>query len=397
MLTTYAALGMTVGSWGARVPDVRVQAGLDEGALGVALLGVALGAVAGSWVGGGLVRRLGIRTVLTGAWVAMALALVPPGLAGSWGALAGAATVFGLAMGVVDVAMNGAGLHLDGLSDVPLFNGLHAGWSAGVLVGTGAGAAAVAVGLTPGAHLALVAGVLGLAAWFHGPDLPDSHVATVADALRPENAALGSSGRGQVGRLTALAGVCGAIFLANGALLDWSGILVRDDLGGGPGLGALAVTGLAAGSLVGRLAGDHLTARWGPPRLLRTGALVTGLALLVALADPWTPAVPLLLVLAGAGVASSVPLAFAAAGRTRGDRGLALVTTAGYGCHLAGPLLIGGLAQAASLRVALLVPVALVATTAALAWSTDHGGTDVQRRAGRGATEAVRSRSSSMR
>lgn len=367
VLATYAALGVTVGTWGARVPDVRVRTGLDEGALGAALLGLALGAVAGSWLGNGLLRRHGTRPVLTGAWVAMAVALVPPGLAGSWGSLAGAVTVLGVAMGVVDVAMNGAGLHLDGLSEVPLFSGLHAGWSAGVLVGTGAGAVAVAAGLAPGVHLALVAGVLVLAAATHGPHLPASHGAAVAEALHEEGAARPGA------RLAALAGVCGATFLANGALLDWSGVLVREDLGGGPGLGALAVTGLAAGSLVGRLAGDHLTARWGPDRLLRVGAMVTVGALLAVLADRWTPAVPLLFLLAGAGVASSVPLAFAAAGRLHGDRGLALVTTAGYGCHLVGPALIGGLAHAASLRVALLVPVVLVALTATLAWSTASG------------------------
>ena len=144
MRGAFWALGLTAGSWGSRIPDVKDDLGLSEGALGSALLGLSIGAVIGAWFGGLLVHRLGGRRVITGSWALVGLLLLTPGLAGSWAALAGAALVVGLAIGVLDVSMNGAGVQLEQQAAEPLLNGLHARWSAGVLVGAGVGAALVA-------------------------------------------------------------------------------------------------------------------------------------------------------------------------------------------------------------------------------------------------------------
>jgi len=381
VLAAFVAMGLAVGTWGARVPDVRADLDLSEGSLGAALLGLSIGAVAGSWLGGALVRRLGARRVVTGGWLLMAATLVPPGLAGSWATLAASLTAVGLAIGVIDVAVNGAGVQLEEVSDEPLLSGLHAGWSGGVLVGAGAGALAVAAGVGTGPHLVLVAGTVAVTALVAGPHVPAGRIAVIAEALH-DGAADGSGPRRRAAtrRLSALAAIGGAIFLVEGALLDWSGILVRDDLGGGAVLGALAVTGFSAGGLVGRMAGDGLAARWGPDRLIRVGVVVATVAFGAALASPWAAPVPVLLGVVGVGIAPSVPLAFAAAGRAHGERGIAVVTTAGYGSYLAGPGIIGGLAHAVTLQAALVVPLLLVAATGALAWSTrppsrDRGGT----------------------
>src|SRR5688500_9227060 len=109
-------MGVAVGSWGTRVPDVRDHLDLGDGSLGAALLGLAVGAGLGSWLGGLLVRRFGARPVVTGAWLALAVTLVGPGLAGSWAALTAAVAAFGLAIGVLDVAVNGAGVQLEASS-----------------------------------------------------------------------------------------------------------------------------------------------------------------------------------------------------------------------------------------------------------------------------------------
>lgn len=370
VLGAFGALGVVVGSWGARVPDVREDLDLGEGSLGAALLGLSVGAVLGSWAGGLLVRRFGSRPVVTVAWVAMALAVLPPGLAGSWGQLTAAVAVFGLAIGVLDVAMNGAGVQLETTSHEPLLSGLHAGWSGGVLAGAGLGALAVAADVGTAAHLAAVGVVVAVIGVAVGRHVPDGRIATVAEEHHDDAERAEAGRRGRARRLAALAGIGGAIFLAEGALLDWAGVLVREDLGGGPVLGALAVTGFSAGGLVGRLAGDRLAARWGPDRLIRAGVAVATAAFAAALASPWPGPVPVLLAVVGGGIAPSVPLAFAAAGRSFGEHGIATVTTAGYGAYLAGPAVIGGLAHASDLQVALVLPLGLVAAVALLAWST---------------------------
>lgn len=366
VLGAFTALGFTTGSWGARIPDVKDALDLSEGALGTALLGLSVGAVAGSWLGGLLVRRLGSRRVVTGSWVAVGLAVVLPGLAGSWAALAGAELVLGLGIGVLDVSMNGAGIQLEQEADRPLLSGLHGGWSGGVLLGAGLGALAVAVELPVDVHLAVAALVVLGGAAVLARRVPAGRIEHLSSSDDPAAGPAPS----RPGRLAALAAIAGCVFLAEGALLDWAGVLVREDLDGGALLGALAVTGVSAGGLAGRLAGDRLALAWGSTRLVRIGVTAATVALGLSLLSPVAVPVPLLLVVVGAGLAPAVPLAFAAAGRLRGEHGIAVVTTAGYGAYLGGPGIIGGLAHATALRWALVLPLALVAAVWLLAWST---------------------------
>ncbi len=368
VLLAFLALGFAVGSWGARIPDVRSDLDLSEGALGSALLGLSVGAVAGAWLGGLLVRRLGSRRVVAAGWLAVGLLVVPLGLVETWPALAASLLAVGLAIGVLDVSMNGAGVQLEHEADEPLLSGLHAGWSGGVLLGAGVGAVAVAADVPVDAHVLFVGIVVIALGLVFGRDVPDGRIDPVDEAVHGEDGARATGARRW--RLTALATIGGCIFLAEGALLDWAGVLVREDLDGGALLGALAVTGVSAGGLAGRLAGDRLAAAWGPPRLIQLGVAAATVAFALCLLSPAAWAVPLLLVVVGFGLAPAVPLAFAAAGRLRGEHGIAVVTTAGYGAYLAGPGVIGALAHATALRLALLVPLALVALVWMMAWST---------------------------
>jgi MFS family permease len=366
VLGAFVALGSATGSWGARIPDVKDDLDLTEGALGTALLGLSIGAVTGSWAGGLLVRRIRSRPVVAGSWAVVGLALVLPGLAGSWATLAAAELLLGLAIGVLDVSMNGAGVQLEHEADEPLLSGLHGGWSGGVLLGAGSGALAVAADVPVPVHLAVVGAAIVAGAVVCARHVPAGRIAPVDLAATSD----GGARPARAGRLAALAAIGGCVFLAEGALLDWAGVLVREDLDGGALLGALAVTGVSAGGLVGRLAGDRLAAAWGPSRLVRIGVAAAVVALGLSLVSPVAPPVPVLLVVVGAGLAPAVPLAFAAAGRLRGEHGIAVVTTAGYGAYLGGPGIIGGLAHATALRWALVLPLALVAAVWLLAWST---------------------------
>jgi len=367
VLGAFTALGFAVGSWGARIPDVKDELDLTEGALGTALLGLSVGAVLGAWIGGLLVRRLGSRRVVGGGWMVVGLAVVLPGLAGSWATLAAAELALGLAVGVLDVSMNGAGVQLEHDARQPLLSGLHAGWSGGVLLGAGLGAVAVAADLAVDVHLVIVGVVVLAAVAVWARHVPDGRIEHAGSASSDDPVAARPARRG---RLAALAAIGGCVFLAEGALLDWAGVLVREDLDGGKLLGALAVTGVSAGGLAGRLTGDRLAAAWGSARLVRISVAVATVALALCLLSPVAFPVPLLLVVVGAGLAPAVPLAFAAAGRLRGEHGIAVVTTAGYGAYLGGPGIIGGLAHATALRWALVLPLLLVALVMALAWST---------------------------
>jgi MFS family permease len=363
VLGAFAVAGATIGSWGSRIPAVRNELELSEGALGTALLGASVGAVAGAWLGGMAERRFGSRPVIRSSWLILGASLAPPALAPSWATLTLSLLVLGLAMGVLDVSMNAAGVIVESRAGRPVLSGLHGGWSGGLLVGAALGAAAVAAGLDVDVHLPLAGGLLVGMGLVAGPWLPEGPVPQ--DDPPPSGGSAVAPGGGR--RMAALAAIGGCVFLAEGAAIDWSGVLVDGDFGGTQLQGSLAVTGVSAGGLVGRLVGDRLVQRFGPVRVVRRGSILAavGLGATLLVAQP-VPA-PLLLALMGGGLASAVPLAFGAAGRLGGSRGIAIVTTAGYGAYLTGPAVIGGLGEAVGLRGALLVLLVLLLAVGVLA------------------------------
>src|ERR671914_892650 len=153
--------GTTTATWAARVPAIQQDLELSAGALGLAVLGLEGGAIAGLPAGGALATRLGSRAALRIGFALYPVALLAVGLAGSLAGLAGALAVMAFATSINDVAMNAQGVELERRARRPLLSGLHAGHSFGVLAGGLAGTAAAAAGLGVGTHFAIVA-ALGL-------------------------------------------------------------------------------------------------------------------------------------------------------------------------------------------------------------------------------------------
>jgi fucose permease len=141
----------------------------------------------------------------------------------------------------------------------------------------------------------------------------------------------------------------------------------------------VAATGFAAFSLtmmVGRFTGDRLIDRFGRVRLLTAGAAVAGTALAAALLWGDTRAALVAFALAGLGMSTMFPIAFSVAGTLGGaapGAAIATVATMAYGAGLAGPPLIGFLAAATSLPVALSVLVVAAAAIATFAGRAIRG------------------------
>lgn len=145
-------------------------------------------------------------------------------------------------------------------------------------------------------------------------------------------------------------------FMAEGAMGDWSAIYIRMDLGASP---ATAAWGFAAFSLtmaIGRFSGHRLVARFSPAAILVAGAVIAAATLAVALLVGHPASAAVGFAGTGFGLANVAPIVFSAAGRLpelAPGIGIAAVSTAGYGGFLAGPPLIGLVAEASGLPVGL--------------------------------------------
>ena len=141
--------------------------------------------------------------------------------------------------------------------------------------------------------------------------------------------------------------LCFLVMVTEGAMGDWSGIYLKQDLGAAGSAAATGFAGFSLGMALARLAGDDLARRWGSGRLLSAGmALVTvALAIVLLVGDPVVAVVGFALI--GVGIANAVPLLFSAAGRVPpSGPSLAAVFTVGYTGFIVGPPLIGVLADA---------------------------------------------------
>jgi MFS family permease len=162
--------------------------------------------------------------------------------------------------------------------------------------------------------------------------------------------------------------------VGEGSASDWSAVYMTQELGTSQALGALAFTAFAVTMAITRFAADPLRTRFGNVVLVRGGSLVAagGLGLGLLIHEPAAAIAGFALL--GLGLAAVVPIAFAAAGeiepRATG-RLVGRVATVGYVGSVAGPIAIGWLAEATSLRAALGLVVLLALVIAVSARAAD--------------------------
>src|SRR3954453_8133088 len=155
--------GAVFAAWSTRLPAIKEDLHLTNGALALAILGLEAGAIAGLPAGGAIVARAGSHAALRAGFVAYPLGLVAIGFADGVGTLALALAAMAVANSVVDVAMNARGVELERRYRRPLLSGMHAGHSLGLAAGGLAGTVAGGAGVPVRAHFAVTA-ALGVAA-----------------------------------------------------------------------------------------------------------------------------------------------------------------------------------------------------------------------------------------
>jgi predicted MFS family arabinose efflux permease len=347
--------GAVIGAWVSQIPWIQERFGLSSVQIGLIILCMSLAVIVAVPIAGQAVARRGSGPVAVAGGVACIVAVNGPVLAPDPLLTAAALVVLGGASAAMDVAMNSHGVHIETAGGRPIMSSLHAGWALGGAAGAAIGAAGAALGLDGRVTVAIAAVLLGLLLLACAPRLGAGSAAE-GEAAAPFT--LPSRG------VALLAALCLLVMMTEGAMADWSGILMRQDLGASAALAALAYAVFTIGMTAGRLVGDALNRRIGPVRLLQAGAAVTAIPMTVMLLAGSAPVALACLFLLGLGVANGVPLMFSAAGRQPGTApgpGIAAVSSTGSIGFLVGPPLIGFLAGATTLiwALAVLVPAAV--------------------------------------
>ena len=359
-VTVFFALdGFAVASFFGRLPAIQERLDLSNGQIGLALLALTVSLLISQPLAAALASRRGSAPLVTAGGLMVSAAITAPAFAASFGTLVLSTAAIGFTTGVLDVTMNMQGVAAERRLPKPILSGLHAAFSIGVLGGALAAGAAASADQSPQTHLLGVG--IGCALV----------TLAVAPALLPPGADAASGGPSFARPSKALAGVGAIAFcvlLAEGAIADWSAIHLAETLSASD---ATAVAGLAAFSAtmtIGRLLGDRITQRLGSVAHLRGGALVAAAGIVVAATGPSVPVAVAGFAFAGIGLSALFPLVVRAAADSAGDTpgpAIAAVSTAGYGGLVTGPPLVGFLAEATSLRLALAAVLGLLCLAAA--------------------------------
>lgn len=355
VLAIFALQGAVFGSWAPRVPALAEHVHATTGSLGLALLGGSVGMITGASLTGRLCARFGARIVVLASTLMTAGVLVLLAMAPSTAVLGLVLAVLGTSVGALDVAMNIAAVTVVRRTGRPLMPVFHAAFSFGGLTGALGAALAAAYGWGPPVHFSVVAVVAAIVTLVIAPRVANEPTATAAGHRHSTGSSLA---RRPVLWLLAAVALCSAV--AEGASADWSALFAVRERGLDEAAAALVYAGFSVTMAVTRLVGERAERRWGGERLLASGALAASGGLMLAVAVPGAWASYAGFALAGIGLAYAFPVALGLAGAvgrradgSGGEREIGFVTAIAYSGFLLGPPMVGGIAQATNLAVAL--------------------------------------------
>ncbi|NUB91643.1 MFS transporter [Haloterrigena sp. SYSU A121-1] len=373
----FVILGAIFATWAVRIPAIETLLRLSKADIGIALLGLAVGSVLGLIASGVLVARYGAKAVVRLAIVTYCLLLPVIPLSGGLYSLLAVLAGFGFGKGLLDVAANTQALHIERVYSRQIMGGFHALYSAGALLGSLVGALFTGLGLSARAHFLVLAATflaIGLAAsvWLLPPDEADADETDTEFAL-PSREILGFC----------LIGFCA--LLVEGIANDWSAVFLEGAAGARPAVAALGFAAFALAMTLGRFAADRAVDAIGPRRFIRLTVAISALGVIVTLV-PIPPVALLGFGILGFGIGGVAPVNLSLVGRADLERSsesaVAAVSTSSYAGFAVGPVAIGLLADATSLRIAFLPAIGVAAVIATLTFTLPGRG---------GSSPAVRS------
>lgn len=339
--TTFLLNGFVIGGWAPAIPAFKDKHNLAESELGLMILMVGIGSLVTMPITGGFIARQGSTGVLkVAAWactIFMSLALLSPNLPLAIAAL----LAFGGGVGSMDVAMNANAARVESVHDRTIMSSCHGFWSLGALFGVVIGGtlqglvgmAGQAIGITV---IMLIVTAIAL------PWLMHDQVETEPGTEKPK-LKLPRSWAIYLIALTAFAG-----FTAEGAVLDWAALYLRDEREVPGWMAGYAFAAFSAMMALVRFVGDPVRTRLGDLLTFRLCAITATIGLLIAGLSPSLVGSLIGFAIAGLGLANIVPIGFAAADRVPGiprGIGISIATFFGYAGILVAPPLIGFAAE----------------------------------------------------
>lgn len=334
--------GFTFASWASRIPHIQATLNLGEGALGSVLLALPVGLMISLLIAGSLIAKFGSKKVLLSGAVCYSFTLVLLGLANSPLQLVLALFLFGLAANFCNISVNSQAVFVEKMYGRSIMASFHGIWSLAGFSGAAVGLVMVWLELLPWQHFTII-----------------SISAIICSLIFIAGAVDAKSDSKQTGfawpdkKIMQLGLIAFSCLVCEGTMFDWSGIYFSKVVKAPAHLTSLGYAAFMGCMAAGRFAADKFVTALGPRKMLQYSGVLIASGLLLSVLFPTVASAAAGFMLVGFGVSSVVPIVYSMAGKTTTmstGQALAAVSTIGFAGFLAGPPIIGFVAEATNLR-----------------------------------------------
>jgi len=354
----FLMMSLLFGTWVIYIPAITSKIGLSKGNLGIVLLFGAVGALSSLPFGKKAVTTLGEGKLALVSLLLYAFSMVSNFLSTSFFLLCVSLFLNGFTSSFFQIAINSIVSSIEKQDNVSIMSSCHGFYSLGGLISSGVGTMLLILIGNPLLHIIIIvlliiilqlifaSGYIGLK-----QESKEEHIKSKFNTSAIKSA-----------MLWVLAVVALSVMVTEGAIADWSGLYLRDVVITSPEIVGLGYAGFSVTMTIGRFMGDYFTRRFGSWRVIVTGFMISTIGFILVLTSTTLTTLAGFLFI-GLGFSSIVPEIYRLSSNIKGvapSSGITFMAGAGYFGFLAGPVVLGAIAQHFGLKMSFVVLLGLV-------------------------------------
>jgi fucose permease len=338
----FASLNILFGTWAIYIPFVKEDLGINKATLGIAIFFLSLGVFTVFPIASRIINRLGVgRATWIGA-ILICLTAIFPIIAPSYITLIIALFIFGATNGFTDISMNTLVTEIEKEDQQNFMSASHGFFSLGGVL-AGLGSFLIPVFDDRVLHMAIAVVLVFIINLL----FRSNYQKIVAAPIEKEPFSFKNF------KPLLLLGIVSFIVMGSeGAIVDWSGLFLKEVSIAPEALWGAGFLGFQTLMTVGRFFGDAISSRIGSVKIVAIGAIIAILGFILVLSTQIFLAI-IGFALTGLGFSVIIPELFRIGGNVKGvesSQGVAFIAGSGYSGFLLGPVILGFVAEKFSLN-----------------------------------------------
>lgn len=357
----FASLNIWFGTWAIYIPTVKEKLEIDKADLGIALFCLSLGVFTIFPIASKIINKLGVGRATWYSVLLTSIMALFPLLVPNYYTLMASLFVFGACTGLTDISMNTLVTEIEKEDKENFMSAVHGFFSLGGVI-AGLGSFLIPMIGNPALHMGIMVVLVLIVNLF----LYRNYIHIVAAPMDKEPFSL------KLFKPLLLLGIIGFVAMGSeGAIVDWSGLYLKEITLAPEAFIGAGFLAFSVAMTLGRFLGDGISAKIGSIKIVALGSIIAFLGYLLVLSGNTLLAITGF-ALNGLGFSVIVPELFRIGGNVKGvdsAQGISFIAGTGYAGFLLGPVILGFIAESASLThsfYALLGCILLVLATTVL-------------------------------